>query len=869
MQFNKIIPHLVALGVFFVVLFVAFGPAFSGEAIQQGDKLSHLALTGEMQEYGEEVGGRVLWTNKLFGGMPTYQISAIKDGNLVDVVREVFTGFVLPYPADIFLAAMLCMYLALLLMGVNPWISIAGAVAYGLLSNNFILFETGHNTKIKVYSYLPMVVAGIVLAWRKRYLLGAVIFALGMALVLLSNHVQMLYYFGLTVPVFGLAMIAYTVRSGDWTHFGKTIGYLSLALLLSLGAGASNVLPTLEYGEQTMRGEPILANDNDGAAAAPSSSSETDGLEWTYAMNWSNNFEDVIATMIPRAAGGGSGENISRDTPFGAALSRGGARIPAEFMAPTYHGGQPFTSGPRYQGAVIWFLFFLGLVALSGPVKWWFGLGMLFSVFMSMGSYAEGFNRFLFETVPLFNKWRAPSSVFDVAGVLSMSLAFLGLHAWMKQRKADPETAKKQLFLGGGLALGLTAFLWALGPSLFDFAGSNDAASLQRMLGQADPGLLGRLENALVDTRIELFRADALRSLLFMALTGAALFLYQRGTLKVPLLAAAIGLLAAVDFIGINGRYLDGSEWNPKRKMEQTIPATQADRQIMADPDPHFRVFNTTPSDPFQDAMTSLYHKSVGGYHPAKLQRFEDLKNRHLTRGNQAVFNMLNTKYYIVNGSEGPEAQRNPNALGNAWLVRNIQRVASPNAEIDALGGSFDPATTAVIHEDFLTSEVANLNPNGQGSIRLTNYNPVDMTYAFESQSDQLAVFSETWYGPDAGWKATIDGEPAELIRVNYILRGLVVPAGKHEIKMVFEPSSYGIGYLISLLSSGLILAGLLFLGYRKYRKLAANTPLATDPLDQPTATPTTTPPAAPKTAPQKAPASKAAPRKPKRKKRK
>ncbi|PHI21859.1 hypothetical protein CEQ90_00805 [Lewinellaceae bacterium SD302] len=821
MNFKNFLPHLIALVVFIVAVFAAFSPAFSGKTIRQGDSISGSATAQEAIEYREATGDRALWTNSQFGGMPTYQIRKISDGNTLKYVDKLANGLGLPYPAGIFFSAMLCMYIFLVLMGVSPWLSIVGALAFSLVSNNFILYETGHNTKIRTVAYFPLIMAGLVLAWRKKYLLGGLVFAIGLALSLLNNHPQLLYYFLLTVPIFGIGMIIHSARTSDWVHFGKTMGVLVAGFLLALGSAASNALPTLEYGEQTMRGAPILKSEAP-ANVAPTSSSETDGLEWTYAMNWSNNFEDIMATVIPRAAGGGYGEEIDRDTPFGKTLSRMGSRIPETFQAPTYHGGQPFTSGPRYLGAVVWFLFVLGLLTVRGPVKWWLVGGTIFGLLLSMGSYAEWLNRFMYNYLPLFNKFRAPSSVITSIGLLVSALGLLGIHEFTKLVKADAEAAKKKFFIAAGVSLGTMLLMILIGPSLFDLTSPTDLPRIQQMVGQAgDQNTINALVTALEETRAEIFRGDAIRSFLFMALAAGAVFLFSRSTYSVAIMAGILAVLVVVDFSGVSGRYVTADDYSPKRKVEQSYTASPADQQILQDPDPHYRVYNTTARDPFQDGLTSYHHKSVGGYHPAKLQRYDDLISRHLKAGNQAVFNMMNAKYYIVDAGQGPQAQRNPNALGNAWLVSNIQMVDDANAEINGLGGQFDPAETAIVHREF-ADQVSGLQPNGQGSISLTSYSPMELKYNFNSNAEQLAVFSEVWYGPDTGWEATIDGNPAEIIRTNYVLRALRVPAGQHEIVMSFNPSSYATGYILSLICSLLLIGGIVYVGFRYYQSSKA-----------------------------------------------
>ncbi|MEL6275511.1 MAG: YfhO family protein, partial [Bacteroidota bacterium] len=598
------------------------------------------------------------------------------------------------------------------------------------------------------------------------------------------------------------------LRQKEWPHLGKAVGILLIGLFLAIGSGASNLLTSLEYGEQTMRGEPILEKATDQVAQ---SSSETDGLEWNYAMNWSNGTKDLMATFVPGAAGGGSGEQTTRSSAFGKALSRLGGRLPAEFSAPLYHGNLPFTSGPAYLGAVIWFLFILGIITVKGPLKWWLALGTLLTFFLSMGSEAAWLNRPLYDHLPLFNKFRSPSSALTVTIVLMAALGVVGLHRWKELLDSQAEKAKKQLFLAAGITGGIALFVALLGPSMVNFSRATDLSSVGRFIGQpqlsveAGAPLLDGLE----DTRKALFSGDAWRSFLFVVLSAGILFLYQRKTIGIGVLAAVLSLFVVIDFQGINTRYLEKSDFVRKRQLGQIYEPSRADEQILADQDPHFRVYNTsTGQNPFEDALPSYHHKNIGGYHPAKLQRYQDMIDRHLGQGNQAAFDMLNAKYFITRSENGPVARRNPGALGNAWLVNNIQTANTNKAEIEAING-LDPSNTAIVHQEF-AENIAGLNPDGTGEVSLLSYTPNKLEYSFNSSSDQLVVFSEVWYGPNTGWKAYIDGTEAELIRANYILRALRVPAGSQKIEMRFAPQTFVLGKTVSLISSLAILLGIL-----------------------------------------------------------
>ncbi|MTB50971.1 YfhO family protein [Lewinella sp. W8] len=812
MNFKNLLPHLVALAVFFVTVFFNFAPQFSGKSLRMGDIDNYKGATKEMRDYQAATGERTNWTGSMFGGMPTYQLSTISEGNQLRVAQPVVQGF-LPRPAGYFFAGMLCAYLLLICLGVNPWLSIAGALGAALATNGFILFETGHTSKILTVFYLPLVAAGTVLAFRKKYILGGLLFAFGMGLAILANHLQMLYYFGLTFPILGIVYLVEAIREKTLPHFGKAIGALVVGLLIALGAGSNNVIPTKEYLSSTSRGGQVLETP---VGVADAEDAPETGLEWEYAMQWSNGMKDLLASYAPLAAGGGSGQSVENNSDLGKSIRRAGFQLPAEFPAPTYHGALPFTEGPSYLGAVVWALFLFGLFSARMSIRWWLGLGTLFVFALSMGKNLEGFNRFLYNTLPLLEQFRAPSSALSISSFMMIALGMVGVHDWLQTREEDEGKAKTQLLRAGITAAVLGLAVIFVFPGFINFSLPTDAAQLQRYFGsQVDVNtFLGPLE----DTRAALYSADAWRSFLYVGLSFGVLFLLYRKTITPLIAGLALAALLAVDFGGINGRYLKKEDWRRTPRNAQTFTPSTADQQILADNDPNFRVFNLTVS-PFRDASTSYFHKSIGGYSPVKLRRVDDLISGYLMQRDPDVLDMLNTKYFILPGQDGqPAAQRNPNAYGNAWLVSNIQLVNSNDAEFAALG-SVDPLRqTAIVHEEF-SDAVSGLQPTGQGSITLTEYQPNALTYSFQSNAEQLAVFSEIWYGPDLGWEVTIDDQPAELIRANYVLRALRVPAGQHTIKMTFTSSSYQAGVSISWVSSLLILLGLVgYLGYQLWQ---------------------------------------------------
>ncbi len=822
MDFKRLLPHLIAVGVFYVTVFFLFAPQFQGKSLPKGDINAFLASSREVQEYESESGEEALWTGTSFGGMPTFQLSAPESGNKLKTASKVFYGF-MARPAGYFFAGMLCCYLLLVLIGISPWLSIAGALGAGLATNGFVLFEAGHMSKVMTVFFLPIIAAGILLAFQRKYIWGGLVFALGMGLAIAANHPQMLYYFGITLPFFGVARLVKDVKAGNLAHFGKATGALVIGLLLALGSGAGLLWTTKQYTAETMRGGQKLETVVQTPKSAGANAQEVpgEGLEWDYAMQWSNGLKDILATYSPLAAGGGNGQEVSNQTELGKALRRAGAPQATTFRFPMYHGSLPFTEGPAYLGAVVWALFLFGLFAARRTMAIWLGGGTFFIFLLSMGKNAEGINHFLYDNLPLLNVFRAPSSALSIGTFLMVFLGIVGVHDWLKARDEAPEKARKTLLYAGVTSAVLGLLVTVIIPGFIDFTAVGDGSILP-----ADNPNTASVLDALIDTRRSLYASDAWRSFLFVGLTFGALFLIFRKTISPLIGSLVLAALIAVDFTGINSTRMKAEDWRRVPPTAVPYQASAADQTILQDQDPHYRVYNATVNA-WADASTSYFHKSIGGYSAVKLRRIQDVIDGYLARNeqaynynyparnDQAIFNMLNTKWFILPGQDGsPRAQQNPAAFGNAWLVNNIQVVNSNDAEFAALGSVPDLKGTAIVHESF-ADEIAGLQPTGQGSVQLTEYSLNDLSYSFNSPSEQLVVFSEMWYGPDLGWQATIDGQPAPLIRANYLLRGLRVPAGQHTIEMHFRPSSYFVGKTISLVCSILIILGLI--GYGVY----------------------------------------------------
>lgn len=804
---KRIFPHAIAIIGFLLVCVIYFLPQLQGKVAQSSDNIQYKGMAQELNKYKQDTGETALWTNSMFGGMPSYQINTAKEGNYISVLDKIATlGF--SRPIGYFLAGMIGFYILMICLGVNPWLSMIGAIAFGFTTNNFLLFEAGHYTKLRAVSYIPLIAAGVLMAFRKNYIWGAVLFGAGLALNLYANHVQMTYYLFLTLIIWGIAQLVKDAKAGHLPEFFKAVGVLAIAGVLALGSSAVNLYVTYEYSNDTMRGKPIL--EKTAAAPAPGgiqSSSETQGLSWDYAMGWSNGTLDVVAAFIPGVVGGGSQEPfgksaaLAKDSQWRQVL-RGGNTFPL------YWGSLPFTSGPIYFGAIIVFLFFMGLTLVKGPIKWWIAIGTLLTVLLSMGKNMEIINRLFFDYFPLFNKFRTPNSVLSVTAFLMPVLSILALSN-IVQKKVTTEEVMKSLKISGGILGAICLFFILMGPSFFDFSSLGDARYEQAGLN-IDP---------LIETRQANMRSDAIRSLVLMLLAGGLIWAYIQGKIKEIVLFAGIGLLVTFDLWGVGKRYLTNDDFKTKKGNTALFTPRAVDKQILADKDLHYRVYDLSEGSPFINSKTSYFHRSLGGYHAAKLQRYDDIITRHLTKGTQSVINMLNTKYIIQGEGQQAQAQQNPAALGNAWFVDELISVNTANEEIDRLT-NLQAGTQAVVHQEF-SDYIAGFNGKKEGTITLTEYKPHELTYQSQTSAETFAVFSEVWYGPNKGWNAYIDGTLVEHIRVNYLLRGLRIPAGSHKIEFKFEPTAYNTGMTVSMVSSSLLVLGLLgFAGFKGYQQI-------------------------------------------------
>lgn len=799
MDFTQIAKkHLLPIIGLLLVSTIFFFPQLQNKAVQQHDIKSFKGMHQEMKDYKQRTGNTTWWTNSMFGGMPGYQIDSHQPSNLLRFIDKAGHLFI-KRPIGLFFLIMLCAYVSLLFYGCDPWVSFFGAVTVGMSVSNFILFGAGHMTKLKVIGYCLPMFMGMYIAYKRHLLGGIALFGISLGLALMANHPQMLYYMGFTLIVFGIIMLVDAIRNQTMPAFAKATGGLFVVALLALGSSASKILPTLEYADDTMRGAPILKQ----AIEGDSKASTVDGLDWEYATNWSNGMIDVFSGLVPGVAGGSSSETAPRGSKFVSEMKKNGRRVPDDIKLPLYWGAMNSTGGAFYYGAVLLFLLFFQFAAGNRQISIWLGVSLLLLVIMSMGRNAAWFNRILFDYFPMFNKFRTPNSVSSViAPLVAMGGAF-GLHTLLTKSWDKKQITQALIYSAGPLVV-ITLFFAFLAGSFFDFTHSGDARYAQQ----------GFNLDAIIADRKLLMRNDALRSLAMIVLAGGLTYLYGTNKLKKHLLIGLMTVIALFDIGGIGRRYLSLDRFETKRSSE--FVQRPVDKQILAKEKNRgaYRVYDMSVNT-FNDAITSYWHNTIGGYHPAKLQRFEDIKNMHLYKGNQGVLNMLNAKYIITREQK---LQENPAALGNAWFVNTIEQVATNDDEINALTG-FNPKTTAIVHQDF-ASLVDGMTPSGSGSINMTSYEPNRLVYSANTARDELAVFSEVWYGPDKGWVATIDGQPADILRVNYLLRGLRIPSGKHEIVFEFVPQSVKTGNLITLISSLLLIgiAGFVIFQYFKNR---------------------------------------------------
>ena len=806
----------VGIIVFFIVLAYAYlFPLLEGKELKMDDLDHHLGMSKELVDYRNETGEEAVWTNTMFSGMPGYMISVIYPNNIVNffagLPRQWFSiaSFIFLY--------FIGFYVLLTSLKVNRWLSVAGAIAFGLSSYFIIIIGAGHASKANALAFLPIVIAGFLMVFRGKQLPGTILFTVGLSLELLAGHPQITYYGLLLLAVYGIVELIYAIKEKAIMPFVKSVLYLLAGVIIAVGMNFSRLYTSYEYAKETIRGPSELTSDNE---------NKTSGLDKDYVVQWSYGIDETLTLLIPNFKGGGSLTNPGENSEsFKTMQQKGVQNVRQNIQAVSmYHGDQPGTAGPVYVGAIIVFLFVLGLFNVKGVYKWWLLAATIISIVLSWGGNIMPLTSFLLDHLPMYNKFRAPSMTLVIAQIAMPLLGFIALNNILTgkvEKKVWLDGLKWATIITGGLSL-----LFAVLPGISgSFSTASDAARFPDWL----------IDSVIAD-RKSLLRMDAFRSLVFIALAAGALYLWHLRKIKTNLFIGVLGVLVLVDLWAVDKRYLNNDNFVSKREATNPFPEMPVDKAILQDKDLYYRVLPL--QNPFQDARASYYHKNLGGYSAAKLRRYQEIIENHLmpemqemikglnaqTRPDSvfsslSVINMLNTRYFIYDLNNPPIP--NPHAMGNAWFVNDYKTVTNADEEIVALK-EIDPRNEATIDKRF-SEFVGNkkFQKDETGGITLTEYKPNYLKYTAKAASEQLAVFSEIYYAN--GWNAFVDGKEVPHFRVNYILRAMVLPAGDHTVEFKFHPKSYYTGNTISLASSLLLVLAVIGFVYSEYRKKSKN----------------------------------------------
>lgn len=822
---KRFLPDLIAILAFVLLSFAYFFPAdMEGRILFQHDSVAGVGAGQESKEYLERTGERTRWTNAIFGGMPTYQMSPSYDSTKVLNWAEKLYRLYLPDYVMLTFMMMIGFYLLLRAFGLSVWLASLGGIVWAFSSYFFILISAGHIWKFITLAYVPSTIAGVVLAYRKKYLLGGVVTAFFIALQILSNHIQMSYYFMFVILFMVVAYFADAYQKKELPHFFKASAVLVLAAAVGACINLSNLYHTYEYSKETMRGKSELKQE---VAAAKQTSS---GLDRDYITAWSYGIGETWSLLVPNVKGGSSSAILSQSK---AAMEKANPMYGSVYSQfPQYFGDQPWTAGPVYVGAFVLFLFVLGCFIVKGPLKWALLGATVFSILLSWGKNLMGLTDFFIDYVPLYNKFRAVSSILVIAEFTIPLLAVLALKEIVgKPAVLKEKESRTALFISLALTAGV-ALLLAVAPGMLfsDFVTPREMAALQQGLPQEH---LMPLVSNMTEMREAIVASDAWRSFFIIVIGCVLLFLYQQQKLKASLMVAGVTLLCLADMWTVNKRYLNDDLFVPKSQRTEAFVKTQADEIILQDTAQNYRVLNFVgfPGNTFNENNTAYWHKSVGGYHAAKLRRYQEMIDHHIMPEMEAtyrevaqasgrmdsvdaskfrVLNMLNTKYFIFPaGKDGqPVPVVNPYAYGNAWFVDRVQYVKDANEEIAALN-TIVPTETAVVDAKFKDALTgwSEGHKDAESVVQLTSYEPNRLTYHVSSAKGGVVVFSEIYY---PGWQATIDGAPVDIARADYILRAMHVPSGSHTIEMWFEPQSIRVTETIAYVALALLVIGVM-----------------------------------------------------------
>ena len=852
-SFLKYIVPIIA----FVVIAYAYAPqVLQGKIVDQSDISSWEGMANEIVSHNKaNPDDPTLWTNSMFGGMPATSISVIYEGDFTKYIYDLL--FVGARPASYLLISLIGGYLLMLAFGVNIWLATLGAIAITFCSYNMQIIQVGHNAKMVAIAFMPWVLGAVVYAYRRNAFWGALLFAFALSFQIKANHPQITYYLAMIILGFGIWQLCKAIKEKALAPFLRTSTIVLVAGLLGIATNTNHLLPTYEYAQHTMRGGTELLPDNsaeEAPAATPGKKSRS-GLDLEYATQWSYGIEETMNLMIPNFNGGASAGALDRQSETYKALKQGGYQGAENVIRqlPLYWGPQPFTAGPMYMGAITMFLFVLAFFVLRSGLRWWVAGVSLVALLLGWGYHMMPVSEFFFNWAPMYNKFRTVSMILVILQVLLPMTGVLAVNEILfgEDYPGKGERVKKGLYWSLGLTAGVCA-LFAIIPSL---AGS--------FISSSDGQLPGEIAAALANDRESLLSADAWRSFFFIAAAAIVLVLgWKFKKIKPATAAIILAALVLVDLWTIDKRYLNGSHFVTKKEFKGNFAKRPVDDMILEDTDPHYRVLDLSVNT-FNDSYISYHHKTIGGYSPVKLQRYQDLIERNITReigaiaaefGNiktiedaenaltyHPVLSMLNTKYIVINGNLPPV--ENKYRLGNAWFAKNVVPANNANEEINALA-AINPAVDAVVSREFLSQEsfmafarsqmmqgfmdgTADMSLNN--FIELASYAPNRMVYNYSSDRPQIVLFSEVYYNP--GWKATItpanggESKNLDIFRANWILRGAIVPKGDYTIEFTFNPPCFGVGEMYSRISSGILVLLLLGgIGVAAWRRKGAKT---------------------------------------------
>jgi Bacterial membrane protein YfhO len=818
-SFRTLLPHLVAVATFILIAVIYCKPALEGKVLQQSDVIHWKGMSKDIQDYRDAHDGVApLWTTNMFGGMPGYQIATNNNNYISYWANEAFSLFI-PKPFRFFILACFGFYFLALVLRINPWLAMLGALGYAYASYNAIIISVGHDTKMLSIAYLPAALGGLWLIYEKKYWIGAALTALFTSILIYHNHYQIVYYFLLIAIAMTIGNAIFWIKKKEINHFVKASAFALIGGIIGVMANAIMLFTTYDYSKATIRGGQASLKVSDTLQQTKTNG----GLDTAYAFLYgSYGVAETFTLMVPGIYGGAAGP-LGEDSKLIETMQEKG--IPQQMANqlygyfPGYWGQQPGHAGPVYLGAIFCMLFIFGMFFLKTHHKWWI-LGItIFALLMSWGKNFGSFNNLMFEYLPFYNKFRAPAMILVIPQLMLPLVVVLSLQELLFG-KSTKEDSWKALRLSGIFTGGLLLILGFLYIS-FDYRIGYEKEIQQQLtqMAQGDATLGKDIINAVVADRKGMFGKDLLRSLFFIGFAWLLLFLFIRNKIKSQPVIWALIVLSLIDLLGVSSRYLNKDNYLEPEDFEGSFMPTAADMQIKQDTEQNYRVFNLTQS-PFNDAITSYHHKSIGGYHAAKLSIYQDLIENQLSKQpmNMGVINMLNTKYIITQDSTGRVyPQQNAEALGSAWLVSEVKYVPDARAEMRALD-NFNPSTTAIVQESFKKDISNGLQWDTAATIKLEKNENDIVTYKFNAVSPQFAVFSEVYY--DRGWKAYIDEKESPIIKTNYVLRGLMVPAGSHNIVFRFKPESYTTGKNVTLISQLLLLlllaAGLWFESRKK-----------------------------------------------------